>query len=283
MSELTTVSAYNLAFEPEFGIIDQQTGLPFDVDAYARMKYGDRRATVDFAKDIAEALATHSPRLIEDEEPPQFLAAYKAVPHAAFFVASYALHFINSLRLDNYRTPGSLVKVHKSKTMTVNYAAESEEARENAYREIEFHMDALVNADSHAVIIDDARVTGTAEKKFLGIFQDMQPRFVALGYVAMFDPNNSQHSPSVENTLNGTDSIRPNHLLDLIHTGHFDLNIRTLNMILSSDAPELIGFLEKCPRRLIEKMFQGTVESGPEFVAHHKTGLHCLQLVAEGL
>lgn len=267
-----TLSAYHLAYDAEQNIVDERTNTVFDRETYSRMKYGDTAATKAFATDVANVLIDGMPGLVEDPAVPEFLVAYKAVPPACFYLSRFCLDMVNEARAEHDNEPGRLIHVYKSRVAATDYAAASHEARQKELDGIGFSLEGRRLRDKPVVILDDIKITGSAERKMLEVVAPEDPAVIALGYIATFNEAQAATSPSVERDLNLSVINGINDLLPSIETSNFDLNIRTLKMILSSCPSVLMPFLEKIPEHLLEDIVRGTVDTGVDFVNQYALG-----------
>ena len=272
MNHIETVASYNLQFTHDEVVDDPAR--PFDAEAYSRMKYGDRAATESFAAGIAEDIAAAVPELTEDKSAPEFLVAYKAVPPACYHLSRYCLHKLNEQRVDAGLQPGRIVQIQKDRVTATDYAAASTESRQRELASIGFTLGSYSITGKPAVILDDIRITGAAESRIIDALGSEDPKLLALGYVAVFDPEQAAANPGVENRLNTTAIRHIEQLLPAIEEDNFDLNIRTLKLILSEGQREgRPEFLRQAPRRLLYDIYEGAIGSGPDFVQAYRVGV----------
>ena len=236
------------------------------------MKYGDAAATAEFASEIADVLQKELPELISESTPPEFLVAYKAVPPACFYLSRYCLDQLNIERLSQGNEPGRMVHVYKDRVAATNYAAATEAERKKELDDIGFSLEGRKLRGSHTIVLDDIRITGGAERKMLEVLAPEDPKLVALGYIALFDKDQAFNNPSVENDLNASVIRSVSDLLPLMRADNFDLNIRTLKLILATNPTRLVQFLEQIPERILEAVVRGSVDTGVDFVAQYKDG-----------
>lgn len=270
MKTVETVAAHYLQYDEEGSISSNNPG--FDPQIYSRMKYGDREASQLLAGQLADTLLNSQPHLTDTKTPPEFLVTYKAVPPACYYLSRYCLDTLNEVRNEAGLEPGRLIHVYKSKVAATNYAIATAEERQRELNSIGFSLEGRQLANTSAVVLDDIRITGAAEKKMIELIQPERPKRLTLGYVAFFDPDQAAVSPHVENDLNASHISSAADLLPAIETDNFDLNIRTLKLILASAPPALEEFLSKCPDNLIQEMYRGSLGTGPDFTQQYHTG-----------
>ena len=276
MSQFELAAAYHLAYDAANEIVDE-SGLVFDRLSYSRMKYGDGTATQKFADDLCGALVEEVPAIVEDRNPPEFLVAYKAVPPACYYLSKHCLDGVNALRADVGNSAGTIVKVHKDKVAATNYAAASPEEREKELSSIGFSLGSHRLTEGPVVILDDIRITGAAERTMLDVLREQNPRLVTLGYVAIFDRVQAQHNPGVENDLNASVVSGVSDLVPMIEKDNFELNIRTVKMILATPVEELAEFASIIPVELLGRIASGAEATGSDFMNQYATGYHAIK------
>lgn len=269
-----TVAVHHLEYASNGDIVDAN-GEDFDADAYSRMKYGARGDTKHFATKIAKTLKKEAPHLYETEVAPAFLVAYKAVVPACGYLTRYCLDRINRTRVENGLEPAEMLHVRKESVTNTDYSTASVEARETELASIDFSLDGQHIDERNVVILDDIRISGGAEKRILEVIEDepQVPSSVILGYVAVFDAQQAAISPNVESHINTTAVTDVNDLIEIIDSEHgFDLNIRTLKLILGAEPSELAGLLETMSRQQIEEIIRGAIDTGPDFLQKYSQG-----------
>lgn len=258
------------------GLIDISSGEQFDDSQYSRMKYGDRLATQDFAGQLAKELIDKNDALLFAHKPPEFFVAYKEVPPACFYLSRFCLDLLNEERNNIGNEPGRLVRIYKSKVLTTNYAAASPEARVQELGGIDFTLEGRSVSDTQAVVLDDIRITGSAERKILEVLRPGNPAHISLGYVAIVNELQALENPQIENELNHGVITCVADLLPSIQSDNFDLNIRTLKMILAAEPAELESLLASCPQSLIDEMYRGAVNTGVAFTRSYPVSFDIL-------
>jgi hypothetical protein len=274
MTNTETIAAHHLSYNDTNDIVSQDTD--FDASTYSRMKYGDRAATLSLADDLSATLAIEQPHLIESETPPEFLVAYKAVPPACFYLSRYCLDKLNVARNEQGLEPGRLIHVYKSRVAATNYAAASQAERQKELDGIGFSLEGRNITDVPVAVLDDIRITGAAEKKMIEVIGPKRPSHLTLGYIALFDAAQAAANPHVENDLNISVVKSVIDLIPAIQNDNFDLNIRTLKLILSADPEDLEKFLDACPDNLKRDLYRGSINTGPDFVKQYTNGQQIL-------
>ncbi|GHT80394.1 hypothetical protein AGMMS49543_00540 [Betaproteobacteria bacterium] len=272
---ITRLFVHHLGCDAAGRFVEEDGGSTFDAAAYSRMKYGDANAALHFGKTMAEVLMTAHPDVLRDEIPADFLVAYKAVPPACYYLSQYCLDRINARRASVRREPGRLLQVYKSRVAASNYAAASQEARQQELDTISFTLEGRSLFGKHIILVDDVRITGAAERKILEAILPAAPRRLTLLYLAGFREN---VAPQTEDNLNAAAVGGLAEIAAFIQTEHFDLNIRTLKRILSAPPAELADFLSGLSVRLIEQLLRGALATGTEFTTRYAAGYQRLRM-----
>ncbi|MFO0882306.1 MAG: phosphoribosyltransferase family protein [Candidatus Saccharimonadales bacterium] len=278
--DISTSTEYSLFFDTEGGLASTEGN--FDREAYSRMKYGDKHATKDFAEVIAQTLLDTHEDVVADSLSPAFVVAYKEVPPACFYLSKYCLDLINPERERLGLEPGEIIRMYKGSVTASDYAKSSASDRAKELDSIDFSFTDKRPGKRPVVVLDDIRISGGAERKVLDVLaqEPVQPRIIHLGYIAIFDAQQAQSSPHVESELNGSAIAKVTDLLPAIQDDNFDLNIRTLKMILSSDQVELEQFMHAIPEYLVDEIVSGAVMTGDDFLSQYDYGFDTIVQVA---
>lgn len=277
ITAISRVANYNLALNAQGVAVDETTQAPFDHEQYSRMKYGDRLATQQFAGELATKLIVECPELVTTQAAPEFFVPFKAVPPACFYLSRYCLDILNEARSDEGNEPGQLLKIHKGNVLASNYAAASSEDRQRELKSISFSLDGHSVEGKHAVVLDDIRITGAAEERMLEVLSEGRPTYITLGYIAIFNAVQAANNPSIEHDLNHGLIQGATDLLPAIKNDNFDLNIRTLKMILDEQPADLEAFISACPDSLVQQLYRDATNTGVAFVEHYKTSVAMLK------
>ncbi|MFC8596848.1 phosphoribosyltransferase family protein [Isoptericola sp. NPDC057191] len=257
---VTRVAAHRLT-HPDDVVRHRPGGL--DLDAYSRMKHGDLRATGILAKALAAALVDQVPTLVSDDAVPILPVAYKAVRPACWFLARAVLDDLDARRAAAGLPAGRIVRVAKDAVTTTDYATASAAERSAELGRIGFRLDEDVDG-AQLVVIDDVRVTGSAETSILAALDAARPQKVVLAYVAVVEGGLAA-DPAVEAALNHHVVRSPADLAGAVRRGDFVLTIRFLKRLLQAPADERAAFLDSCPPALLHEVLDGAAATGDEF------------------
>ncbi len=269
-----TLAVHHLEYASDGDIVDAN-GKEFDAAAYSRMKYGSRKDTKHFAEEIAVATHQEAPHIFEGETSPAFLVAYKAVQPACGYLSQYCVDLVNRIRVQSDLEPAEILHVHKESVTNTDYSKASVEDREAELAAIDFSLRSKRVDDRPVVILDDIRISGGAERRILEVLraENQTPTSVLLGYVAIFDSSQAYDSPHVESDINETAISKAGDLIELIASNDgFDLNIRTMKMILSASSEDLDQLLNVMSNEQVEAVSRGAVATGPDFLQKYNAG-----------
>lgn len=280
-----TIAVHNLEYASNGDIVDAN-GKDFDAEAYSRMKYGAHGDTKHFATKIAESLKEEAPHIYDTEVAPAFLVAYKAVVPACGYLTRYCLDRINRTRVESGLEPAEMIHVRKESVTNTDYSTASVEAREAELASIGFSLEGQPIDNRSVVILDDIRISGGAEKRILEVIEDepQTPSSVILGYIAVFDAQQAAISPNVESHINTTAVTGITDLVEIVGSKHgFDLNIRTLKLIMGAEPSELEPLLRAMSHRQIEEVVRGAINTGPDFLQKYSQGYNYITKYFDGL
>ena len=265
--ETVTSAVYGLEFDRD-GIVRDSGDRVFDPVAYSRMKYGSRPDTKRFARDVTDVIVQDMPEIVEADRPPLFLVAYKAVQPACGYLSRYSLDLINKERVENGLEPGEIVKVHKGQVTATDYARATAAERQAELNGIDFSLRGADIAEASAIVLDDIRISGGAERRILEVVNQAErlPARLMLGYVALFNAAQASQAPHVEGEINATAIKTPRDVADLMVGGEFDLNIRTLKLILSAEPSDLEYIIGSASAEQLEAIVRGARDTGPDFI-----------------
>lgn len=245
----------------------------FEDVAYSLMKHGDSAAIHLLGARLGrQLLAEHGDSLLA-EPVPVFPVAYLAVPPACWYLAAEALAVVNDARATRGLPAGRLVHVRKDSVTTTDYASAGAAQREAELAGIGFEV-AESLAGCVAVVVDDIRVTGLAERTITAALEAAGPVSVLSAYVAVCDRALAT-APHVERVLNHVAVVSPLDLLPAIETDRFCLTIRFLKFALGS--ADLAQFVTHCPQPVLLAMYDGALATGAAFADAYAPGMALLR------
>ena len=281
--DIHTSSVHELHFNSS-GAIEETSGRVLDLEAYSRMKHGSRSDTKRFANQMTESITRDMPAIMSGESPPLFLVPYKAVQPACGYLSRYALDVINEERVERGYHPGEILKVHKGEVAVTDYSKASVAERLAELSQTDLSIKGVDVADRTLVVLDDIRISGGAERRMMEVIEQagQVPAQVMLGYIALFDARQAKEAPHVESDINSVAVQSAADVTKFMMAGDFDLNIRTLKLILSARPDVLAEMVSTVDPVYIEEIVRGAADTGPDFVKNYVNNYTYLRNVVVG-
>lgn len=252
-----------------------EAGNPLNIEGYSRAKYGDSQAAWEYGEAIACAVTSQVDEVLQHDQLVITAPGSVYAPKPALAIARSALAHINTLRVARDKAPGKLLRIFESQMGNPSYANSSQAERE---AELAKHTgghhipDSLVN-NAYVVAVDDCVITGTTEVRQRAIIEEHAPDDILFAYGILVDPEIANKYPQIEHTLNTAYPVTLDLVSELIEQDQFTLNSRVLNFILSSDAEELIPFLDRCPRSQVREIYETAINSTLEYIERHRENI----------
>jgi hypothetical protein len=264
------------------GEVRDQTGERFDREAYARFKYGYLPPAVEYGRGLA--------RLIGDElfelagaDPIRIVSApYKFLPTASHGIAQALVGELSRMAvIDRGIEAPTLVPIFKMMMSNDSYAKASEAERLRELAAQGFRVDVSLIRSAHVLIVDDIRITGSAEKATAQFLESLAPKGVWNIHAARLSEELGRANPGLENELNQSVPHGVYEVLRDIATGQFALNTRVLRHVLEYDSEaDFSVFLRCAPTQILREMLDAALGSG---VGYYQRYASRLQLLAKQL
>ncbi len=261
------------------GKVLDQDGQPFDREAYSRFKYGYIPPAMAYGKALA-MLVVQQLFALAGKEPIIIVSApYKYLPTASHAIAYYLRQELSQLAVLFEREPPVLVPFHKARTGSSSYARSSEAERLKSLATLGLHIDESLVPGSHVLVVDDIRITGSAERASASYLEGLGPASVWYLHAARLPEDLGRSHPGLEDELNQSVAHCLEGFLQEVSAGEFKLNTRVLRFILETpDQESFIAFLNAAPLSLLEQILDSGVGSGLKYFDRYR---HNLMLVSE--
>lgn len=250
--------------------VDLNTEMRFDTADYSLMKHGDLPSIRGFGTELANALFEDAPWLETTGRPIVLPVAYLVAKPACFYLATVVCDVLNEARGE--RVPARVMHVRKDSVTHIDYAASSAQDRRNDLASIGFRLTEPVR-DAVAIVVDDVRVTGLAERVMVDLLQDNGVGQIVTAYVATCDEQLAA-DPSVESALNHAEVRSIHDMLPSVRRCDFVPTIRFLKRLLAD--PDAAGFLAECPTELVQRFRADAEATGAQFLAGYPAGTAAL-------
>jgi hypothetical protein len=262
------------------GVVLCEDGRPFDREGYSHFKYGYVPPAIEYGNGLAALIGDRLFELANGERIVIVSAPYKYLPTASHAISIAMLHALSRQALQAGYEPPLLVPFHKANTGSAAYAKSSEAERLRQLATMGLHLDESYIPGSHVLVVDDIRITGTAQKVSAEYLEPLQPASIWYLHAARLPMGIGKVYPHLEDELNQTVTHSLEIILQQAVAGQFELNTRVLRLILETDVRELKGFAEVAPLSLLMEIHQAGMGSG---LVYYQRYQHALKVVNDGL
>ncbi|HEY8886618.1 MAG TPA: phosphoribosyltransferase family protein [Candidatus Microsaccharimonas sp.] len=251
-----------------------QDGTLFDRVAYSHFKYGFLPPAVQYGQQLAALIADQLFEVAGTEPITIVSAPYKYLPTASHAVAQAITAELSHKAVMNGQEPPVLVPFFKSRVGSSNYAKSSEEYRQKSLATLGLRIDKSRVRGAHVVVVDDIRITGSAEKATAQYLESLQPASIWYLHAARLEELLGIAYPGLEDELNQTVAHTPEVILQQVAAGEFQLNTRILRLILETENyASFDWFVSAAPRHLLESIHQAALGNGPAYYEKYRTNL----------
>lgn len=239
---------------------------PFSPEGYSLFKHGDERWTRRYGHEVADWILEAESELFDNISSDEVLIASfpdKYVPTAATLMTEHAIMRLNH-KLSSQRKPTvGCVQVFKYlwQASGEHYFAHMKEAdRRRILDNVKLSVDERRLRDAHLIIVDDIRVTGATEDKFLELLYRVDElRSLTVVYLAEVDPAIATVDPAIEGRLNQHKVKNISDVAAIVATGEFQWNIRVAKFVLEADdLQEFSAFVDGLSNELLLTFYKMT-------------------------
>ena len=256
-----------------------QDGSPFDRVAYSRFKYGYLPPAVAYGRGLAALIADELWEVSAGQPTCIISAPYKYVPTASHYIALSLREQLARLAVAKGLEPPVLVPFHKAKVGDSSYARSSEADRLKTVAALGLHLDESRVPGAHWLVVDDIRITGSAELATARYLEPLGPESVWYLHAARLPEDIGKVHPGLEDELNQTVSHNLEDILKDVHEGAFQLNTRVLRRILETQSAEQFRWFARClPTSLLEQIHDAGVGSGLDYYRKYELNLKAVQI-----
>lgn len=220
----------------------------FSAEGYSLFKHGDERWARRYGYDIADLLMDAEPVLFEGMRSDEVLIAafpYKYVPTAAALMTGHAVTRLNhELVAQGKSTVGYLhaFKYPWQASIEHHFPKMGEEDRRRILNNVELSVDEHRLRGANLIVVDDIRVTGATQDRFLQLFYRIKGlRSLTVVFLCDVDQGLARTNPAVENELNHARVKTLDDVADIVAGGEFRWNIRVTKFVLEQDGLESFG------------------------------------------
>ncbi len=283
-----THSLYRLT-QGNDGRVYAEDGRDFSLDGYSRFKHGDERWARRFGYEIADFLTVAEADLFDRVRSNEVLVAsfpYKYVPTAAALMVDHAVTRLNHvLSVENKPAVGHLhaFKYPWWPSGEHYFAHMGEEDRRRILDAVELSVDEDRLRGARLVVVDDIRVTGATEDKFLELLY----RVKGLGsltvvYLCDVDPAVAKADPAIEGRLNHHKVKTLDDVAAIVATDEFRWNIRVAKYVLEQrDVKDFGAFIRGLKSSLLLELYRFVVLNDYHFERKYKRRIQIIRSAVE--
>lgn len=260
------------------GEVLSQDGRPFDRVAYSHFKYGHIPPAIQYGRGLAGLVGDRVFAHAGNEPITIVSAPYKHLPTASHVIAQSLTAELSHQAVVNGQEPPVLVPFHKTQVGDSSYAKSSESDRLKALSTLGLQIDERRVTGAHVLVVDDIRITGTAEKATAAYLESLAPASIWYLHAARLNEGIGKEYPHLEDELNQTVAHTPEVFLQQWAAGEFQLNTRVLRLILEFEGDLFTAFIAAAPNSLLEHIYQSAIGNGPAYYARYRDNLELLYI-----
>lgn len=240
----------------------------FDIEAYSRFKYGDKRVAQQYAQELVRKLL-QNPQDLPCLSTPVFISssAFRYVPTAAQSILNA---FLSAFTQQLPQLKLQYFKIHRNYLDGRDYAQLTPEERENVLKQAQLSVDDSTHLRNQTVwVIDDIRITGKHEEKILEFLQKLGVKEVKCLYVAQL-----QHGLErswLEHYINHAWIKDLERFEEILYSPCFQLNARVCKFLLSYPChTSLKAFLERLDLAKITLLYHAIKQDNFDEVENYR-------------
>lgn len=279
VSEITVASSY-LAYDAD-GEIMTTEGEPFNPEGYSRMKYGSKLWAQHFGALLGDVLLEEVPELAEDDEPVTAISIYRTVPSAAACMTTAAMARVDDARVEAGLSATVPVHAWMERVLAVDYSTLDEAGRQQYIQDTGYHLNAEDVKGSRTILVDDIRVTGSAEILGKDLLRGKEHTGLILGYLAVMDPESARQNPAIEKRINTASVTTLEDILDIAENDGMTVTLRAMKRVMEEgDKDVQQSFFHALPSHILYDFYSGALSSGPEYISQYRQSFNALKNVA---
>ncbi len=288
LEPVTRLALYEVT--EDAGVIVSTNREGFCPSDYSRLKHGDAKALARYGYELADFFFD---RFKEDlyGEPQQFIIAPFAYMHVQTAAANMMEWFHERLgaRLRAAGLPNleqmHIFKYVSSHSQDHNYARVSIEERAKILSATKLSIDRERLKGKTLVIIDDAFITGSSERKVLETVRGVGAREIVTLYILRMDERVASTDPGVESRINQTHIKRLDDLVPIFQPGAYRVNLRNCKFILESDPADVARFVAALDPSVVRALYLNCIANSYYLEPAYEHTIACLEaeLVRHGL
>ncbi len=278
-----TRSVYRLTQEDDR--VYATSGGDFSLEGYSLFKHGDERWARRFGHEIADFLMDAESDLFARVRSDEVLVAsfpYKYVPTAAALMVDHTVTRLNHILSGENKPAVGYLHAFKYPWWPSgeHYVAHmEEEARRRILDNVELSVDKDRLRGAHLIIVDDIRVTGATQDKFLQLLYRVEGlRSLTVVFLCNVDPAVAKADPAVEGRLNQHTVKTLDDVAAIVATGEFRWNIRVVKFVLEQrDVKDFSAFIRGLNNGLLLTLYKSVVFNDYHFERKYKRRIQIIR------
>ena len=278
-----TRSVYRLTREDDR--VYDASGGDSSLEGYSFFKHGDERWARRFGYEIADFLMDAVSDLFARVRSDEVLVASfpcKYVPTAAALMVDHTVTRLNHI-LSGENKPA--VGYHHAfkypwwPSGEYYFAHMEEEARRRILDNVELSVDKDRLRGTHLIIVDDTRVTGATEDKFLQLLYRVEGlRSLTVVFLCNVDPAVAKADPAVEGRLNQHTVQTLDNVAAIVATSEFRWNIRVVKFVREQrDMKDFDAFIRGLDNSLLLALCKFVVSNDYHFDRQYKRRIQIIR------
>lgn len=253
-------------------IVTAGRGEPFTSEqreAYSRFKYGWLPPAITYAEQLAVIIAEDLWRVSAGRPIYIVSAPYKFLPTASHAIAQKLCDILSFQAYERGLEPPVLLPLHKAQAGDSSYAKGSTALRTATLANLGLHIDESLIPDSIVLVVDDIRITGTAEIATADYLEPLKPYAIWYLHAYRLDEVTAQANPELEDHLNETVEHSLAGFLHQKAAGEYQLNTRALRHILEAAEYKFFIFIRMAPTELLDEILRAAIGTGVDYTSRY--------------
>jgi len=270
--KLQRISVYSLEEESDKNILDL-------VD-YSKFKYGHKPTAIKFAENMVTEFTKVIPVSYLGENYRDVIVStspYWYTPPSAHILAIYFHYILNDMMIEEKHQPLTFLKIHRSAAPVTDFSKLTHKERLENLNKDTLSFDPFMLKGKKLILIEDARITGTHEKKITEFME--KAGLEELIFVYVVNISSGVVDPDIENRINhkwvnNLDTIQ----LLMKKPDQFVLNSRLCRFILAwENDSELEDFCKRLSDEMLFGLYISSVNDGYGTVEKYAKGFDIIR------
>jgi len=236
--------------------------MPFDPEAYSRLKFGHDWTARKFGESLADGFfETHAAELLS--QPVVVIPSpYNYVENAATIMTRYFVRRLNHHLVSANGEHVDYSIIHRKVSYTSDYGFMSAEQRSGLLANDRFYLNEGFYHGKLLVFVDDIRITGSHEVRLRQILDGSHFLRDNKAFYVYYAAMEGDCRPEIEAALNFSSIGTLSEYLQLAAEPNHHVIVRPIKFLLSRDEGEFSAFLDGCDLHVLETIYYGCLGEG---------------------